>query len=445
MAKVYLVSLGCDKNRVDGEVMIGTLRVAGYEVPNDPTQADAIIVNTCGFISDAVQESIDMVLELASYKKAGSCRALIIVGCMAERYRKEIMETIPEADAIVGVGEYENIVGVVAGLIGAPDISPNVADSGDFYLARLAARVDDAIPHMAYVKISEGCDNHCTYCTIPAIRGGYRSRTMETILEECRLLCEAGAKEIVLVAQDTALYGTDIYGEKRLPVLMREIAAKSGVQWLRLMYAYPEHITQELIDTMAELPQVCKYIDMPIQHSENSVLERMGRSGSRTALLKLISEMREKIPGIAIRTTLMVGFPGEAVEDFKNLYSFAREVKFDRLGVFPYSREEGTPAATMPQQVKPQVKQSRMNRLMNLQQKIHFAKQREYVGQILPVMIDAKTDEGYVGRTQYDAYEVDAVVNFTVGDAPEKALSYGQICQVRITEADNYDLRGVLA
>ncbi|MCL2841640.1 MAG: 30S ribosomal protein S12 methylthiotransferase RimO [Defluviitaleaceae bacterium] len=441
-AKIYLVSLGCDKNRVDGEIMIGTLRGAKYEVSNDPAQADAIIINTCGFIRDAVQESIDMVLELAAYKSEGNCRALIVVGCMAERYRKEIEETIPEADAIVGVGEYEKIAGVIAKLL---DITEGASQSipSDPYLARLAARSDDAIPHVAYVKIAEGCDNHCTYCTIPSIRGAYRSRTMESIVEECKQLVSAGAKEIVLVAQDSSLYGTDIYGgEKKLAPLIREIAAKTDVKWIRLMYVYPEHITDELIKTMAELTQVCKYIDMPIQHSEGNILAQMGRKGSREALLSLINKMRKEIQGVAIRTTLMVGFPGETSEDFKNLRAFVETVKFDRMGVFPYSQEEGTPASTMQDQVDDSIKQTRMHNLMELQQDIHFEKQREYIGQVLDVIVDEAIEGEYIGRTQYDAYEVDAVVHFIPLD---KKLSLGEIVQVRIIETEGYDLRGALA
>jgi len=442
------MSLGCDKNRVDGEVMVGTLRLAGYDVVNNPEAAVAIIINTCGFIRDAVQESLDMVFQLAAHKRDGNCKALIIVGCMAQRYKNEIKETIPEADAIIGVGEYDKIADVVASLIG-PATSGNGFETYDEAShdrstalpsagARLSARTDAEASHIAYVKIAEGCDNHCAYCTIPQIRGGYRSRVMEEIVEECRVLADAGAKEIVLVAQDTALYGTDIYGEKKLPALLREIAEKSGAEWIRLMYAYPEHITTELIDTMAEIPQICKYIDMPIQHSEDSVLSRMGRAGGKQALKEIIQTLREKVAGITIRTTLMVGFPSETVEDFRNLYRFAREMKFDRLGAFPYSREEGTAAATMPQQVKDEVKQLRLSRIMALQQKIHFAKQRALVGQTLSVMVDSQHEGEYTGRTQGDAYEVDAVVNFT---SPEK-LKQGEIRKVKIIAADDYDLKG---
>ena len=439
MAKnIYLVSLGCDKNRVDGEVMIGKLRQAGFTVANDPDAAQVIIVNTCGFIRDAVQESIDLVLELAEYKKQGKCEALVIVGCMSERYRDEIKESIPESDAILGVGQHDLLVQEVGRLIGLPEngeVFAFLTDS-DPYLARLAARTDDAIPHVAYVKISEGCDNHCTYCTIPAIRGAYTSRTMENILEECRLLIDMGARELVLVAQDTALYGMDIYGEKRLPQLMREIAKLSEEIWIRIMYAYPEHITPELIDAIAGTSQICKYIDMPIQHSEDSVLSQMGRASTRKDLLSLIATFREKIPGIAIRTTLMVGFPGETAENFRNMYEFVREVKFDRLGVFPYSREEGTPAATFPKQVRAEVKQARLARIMTLQQKIHFEKQKQYVGKTLPVIVDSIP---YTGRTQWDAFEVDAVVKFT----SSASLTPGEIYPVLITSTDQYDLRGM--
>lgn len=435
MSNIYLVSLGCDKNRVDGEVMIGTLRNAGYAVVNDPAAARAIIVNTCGFIRDAVQESIDLILELSEHKTHGECQALIVVGCMAQRYRAEIEESIPEADIIVGVGEYEGIADVVAGLIGPGSDKVQEAE-----LPRLAARSDDITPHIAYVKIAEGCDNCCTYCTIPQIRGAYKSRPMEVIVDECRQLTAAGVRELVLVAQDTALYGTDIYGEKRLPALLREIAETSGAAWIRLMYAYPEHITDELIDTMAGLPQVCKYIDMPIQHSETSVITRMGRKGSKKALVKLIEHLRAKMPDIAIRTTLIVGFPGETGGIFNRLAGFVQQMRFDRLGVFPYSREAGTPAAEMPGQTRESTKLKRMEHIMDIQQQIHFAKQQTHVGNTLPVMLDSQNEDGeYIGRTRWDAYEVDSVVTFT----SDQKLVQGEIYQVKITAGDQYDLRGI--
>ncbi|MCL1884243.1 MAG: 30S ribosomal protein S12 methylthiotransferase RimO [Defluviitaleaceae bacterium] len=434
MSKIYLVSLGCDKNRVDGEVMVGTLRLAGYEVVNNPEVAEAIIINTCGFISDAVQESVDMVFELAEYKKSGNCRALVIVGCMAERYKNEITKTIPEADAIIGVGQYEKIAEVINSVL-VQSFEP-LENTG---LARLSARHDAEASHIAYIKISEGCDNHCTYCTIPQIRGAYKSRPMEEILEESRLLVEVGAKELVIVAQDTAQYGADIYGTKKLPELLKKIAETSGALWIRLMYAYPEHITPALIDVMAETPQICKYIDMPIQHSEDKILTAMGRKNGKRELEQLIGVLRERIPEIAIRTTLMVGFPSETSEDFQNMYNFAKSQKFDRMGAFPYSREEGTKAAEMPRQVKPETKQKRLAKIMELQQKIHFAAQQEKVGQTLQIMVDTSEGNTYTGRTQHDAYEVDAIVTFT----SETPLKPGEIHAVKITAAYDYDLQGV--
>jgi len=448
MSKVYLVSLGCDKNRVDGEVMIGTLRLAGYDVVNSPNDAEAIIINTCGFISDAVQESVSLIFELAEYKKAGKCRALVIVGCMAERYKAEIAEKIPEADAFIGVRDYDNIAKILTSLSVEP--LANERGQGDSVplqgqrpenFVRLLARSDSEIPHIAYVKVAEGCDNHCTYCTIPAIRGPFRSRPMEDIVAECTALVGAGARELVLVAQDTARYGTDIYGGKKLPELLREIAAHSGADWIRLMYVYPEQITPQLITAMSEIPQVCKYIDMPIQHSEDEILSAMGRRGGRTELERLIRVLRDRIPGIAIRTTLMVGFPGETEEIFEGLYDFAEEHRFDRLGVFPYSQEEGTKAAEMPDQIDMDTKQMRLGRLMELQQQIHFENQGDFVGKTLPVMVDSQDGGIYTGRTQYDTYESDCVVKF----AADKKLLPGQIVNVKITAADGYDLSGELS
>lgn len=434
---IYLMSLGCDKNRVDGEVMVGTLRVAGYEVVNNPAEAKAIIINTCGFISDAVKESLDTVFELAEYKKSGTCRALIIVGCMAQRYKDEIKETIPEADAFVGVGEYEKIADIVASLIGPP------AGGGDTPSAiqsvRLQARKDAEASHIAYVKIAEGCDNRCTYCTIPAIRGAYKSRPMEEILQECRLLVQHGAKELILVAQDTAQYGKDIYGTIKLPQLLEKIAAESGAQWIRLMYAYPEHITPTLIATIADTPQICKYIDMPLQHSEDTILSRMGRKGGKWELMQLIRVLRDRIPDITIRTTIIVGFPGETKEEFQDLYDFIKSTKFERLGVFPYSQEEGTPAASLPNQVPPATKQSRLKKLMQLQQKIHFKSQQKYVGKTIPVIIDTHQNGEYTARTPYDAYEVDAIVTVT----SDKNLKPGDICDVKIIGTLDYDLVGI--
>ncbi|MCL2404650.1 MAG: 30S ribosomal protein S12 methylthiotransferase RimO [Defluviitaleaceae bacterium] len=440
---VYLITLGCDKNRVDSEVMLARLLETRRFTPvTDPQKADAIIVNTCGFIREATQESIDTILEMASYKADASspCRALIVTGCMSERYREDAKTAIPEADAILGVKDTETIVQVVLKLMGeqCPAVPMIKSDPG---LIRSLSRSYFQAGHVAHVKISDGCDNACTYCTIPAIRGAYTSRPIQDILAECMVLIESGARELVLVAQDTALYGVDLYGKPRLHELIRAIANLPGSPWIRLMYAYPEHITPNIITAMAELTNVCKYIDMPIQHSETAVLKRMGRPSTREGLLTLIHNLREKIPGIALRTTIMVGFPGETVENFRSLYDFVKEARFDRLGVFPYSREEGTPAAIMPQQVKEDVKHTRRDRLMRLQQKIHQEKQQAKIGHTIQVIVDEALESNiYVGRTQHDAYEVDAVVRFVASTR----LNPGDIVHVTITGADDYDLQGVL-
>jgi len=460
---VYLLTLGCDKNRVDGEVMLGRLAETGVFVPvNYPAGAEVIIVNTCGFIREATQESIDTILEMASYKADPSapCRVLIVTGCMSERYREETKSELPEADAVLGVRDGDTIVEVVSGLLGV-----EIATAGtDPNHSRAAISQYVHNRHIAHIKISDGCDNACAYCTIPGIRGPYVSRTMEDILAECQLLLDASAREFVLVAQDTALYGIDLYDKPRLHELIRAIAALPGKPWVRLMYAYPEHVTPEIIQAIADLPNVCKYIDMPIQHSETEVLRRMGRKSTKEGLIDIVNTLREKIPDIAIRTTIMVGFPGETVEDFRGLYNFVKDIQFDRLGVFPYSREEGTPAATFPRQVKEEVKHTRRDRLMLLQQKLHQEKQQSKIGQTMDVIIDeeANTPEGgfsypppldnangdehfkhYTGRTQHDAYEVDAVVHIT---APaSRLIQAGDIIKVKINNADEYDLQGVLA
>jgi ribosomal protein S12 methylthiotransferase len=439
----YVLSLGCDKNKVDGEVMRGQLMAEGFISVDTPGVAVVIIINTCGFIREAVQESIDLILEMAAYKK-GLCKALVVVGCMTERYRGEMSKEMPEIDAVLGVADRDKIIDVLKGILKNNSsytiVTPPEKNNLHY---RLLARKNVPFPHIAYVKIAEGCDNHCSYCTIPTIRGGYKSRPLAEIIEECRALVDDGVKELVLVAQDTALYGIDLYGEPRLAELLKELDVcikESGqVVWVRLLYAYPEHITPELIQTIAVLPCVCKYIDMPIQHSEDTTLTRMGRKGSRKRLGDLIQRLREHIPGITLRTTLMVGFPGETNEEFRGLYTFTKETLFDRLGVFPFSREEGTPAATMPKQVKDEIKQQRRNRIMALQQKIHIKKQREKIGGLLSVMVDEKTEGRYVGRTQADAFEVDAVVYFT---SPAELLP-GQVVTVLATHISDYDLQGV--
>jgi len=440
---VYLLSLGCDKNRVDGEIMLGRLLAAGYQLTDEPADAEVIVVNTCGFIREAVQESIDVILEMAAYKSTSVCKKLIVVGCMTERYREEMDGELPEVDAVLGVADRDKILDVVCGE------STHTANNELHF--RLLAHASSAQPHIAHVKIADGCDNHCTYCTIPSIRGAYKSRPTEDILAECNALINVGVRELVLVAQDTTLYGLDLYGERRLPALLYEIndlcKKSEHTAWVRLLYAYPEHITPEMIEAVANLPAVCKYLDMPIQHSEATVLARMGRSGSRESLRDLINRLRARLPDITLRTTLIVGFPGESDAEFDALYDFVSEMKFDRLGVFPYSQEEGTVAATMPGQLDEETKHTRRNRLMELQQQIHRDSQRARVGQPLDVMVDNSdgdmlTEPGapkrYVGRTQGDAYEVDASVYFS----SQQEWQPGQVVRVIPTDADEYDLFG---
>jgi ribosomal protein S12 methylthiotransferase len=458
---VFLVTLGCEKNRVDGEAMGGLLRAAGYELADTAADADIIVVNTCGFIKKAVKESIETILELAEYKRTGRCKALLVTGCMAERYREEILTEIPEADAVLGVAEYGQIAEKIKNIpetdtFNPAEISGN-NDSEAFYAKRLLLPVSHIMP----VKIAEGCDNRCTYCTIPSIRGPYRSRTTEGILAECAQLAERGAREIVLVAQDTALYGTDLYGKPCLPELLKEIAQIEKLAWVRVMYAYPEHITPEIIEALAALKKVCRYLDMPTQHSHDAVLKRMGRRGGAKKLRETVQALRAQIPDIVLRTTLITGFPGETDEEFDDLYSFIRETRFDRLGVFKYSREDGTPAAKMKGQVKAAVKNERYKKLMILQQGIHLEKQKELIGKTIPVMVDAVIEGNlsagvenggafpkggaeyggvfeYEGRSYRDAYDVDSVVLFT----SERPLSPGEIVNVKVIASDGYDIKG---
>jgi ribosomal protein S12 methylthiotransferase len=436
---VHFLTLGCDKNRVDGEVMIGLLMEAGFVITPHPDDAEVIIVNTCGFIQDAVRESIDTVLELAEYKKTGVCRALIIAGCMAERYRDEIIKEIPEADAVIGVSDYLTCAPVVHKLMGG-ESTPAEADETALTRCRLAGRHAYGSPHIAYVKIAEGCDNRCTYCTIPSIRGGYNSRKFDIITDECRQLAESGARELILVAQDTARYGTDLYGKPLLHELIYEITQIPDIIWIRLMYAYPEHITPDLIRALS-LPKVTPYIDMPIQHAHDGVLKRMGRKSTQSELRDLIKGLRAALPDIAIRTTILTGFPGETDEAFEDLCRFIQEIQFDRLGVFGYSREDGTPAARMKNQIKPEEIQARRDKLMRLQREIHQEKQRLTIGKTIPVMVDGVTADGkHTGRSPWDAPDVDTAVTFNgTGE-----IDCGQLVHLLITGANEYDLTGTI-
>ena len=436
--KILFISLGCDKNLVDTEVMLGLLASRGYEMTDDEQEADIIVINTCCFIHDAKEESIQNILEMAELKKEGKVKALIVTGCMAERYKDEILEEIPEVDEVLGTTAYDKILDAVdAALEGNQEV---ILSDIDALPLPETKRLVTTGGHFAYLKIAEGCDKHCTYCIIPKVRGNYRSVPMERLVNEARELAEQGVKELILVAQETTLYGKDLYGEKSLHKLVRELCKISGIRWIRILYCYPEEITDELIDTIAAEPKVCNYLDIPIQHASDNVLKRMGRRTDQAELRAIIGKLREKIPDICLRTTLISGFPGETQEDFEELYRFVNEMEFDRLGVFPYSQEEDTPAATMEDQVPQEVKEFRRDELMELQQAIAFDKAEDMVGHILTVMIEGKVadEETYVARTYRDAPNVDGYlfVNTSAN------LMTGDFVKVLVTGSNEYDLIG---
>ena len=359
-AKISFVSLGCDKNLVDSEIMLGLIDECGYVITDDFTQADIIIVNSCGFIMDANQEAIDKILEVADNKQDGVCKGIIVTGCMAQRYKNEIFESLPEVDAVVGTGDFEKIGDVIKAILDGQKQIQLVTDRDHTLLEENSyKRIVTTTGGFGYMKIAEGCDSHCTYCTIPSLRGKYRSRTVPSLVREAEILAQKGVRELILVAQDVSLYGKDIYGEQQLHVLLKRISEIEGIHWIRLLYCYPENIYPELIDEIASNPKVLHYLDMPIQHSTDKILKRMGRRSDRAGLVDIISKLRASVPDICLRTTLIVGFPDETEQDFAELCDFISEIKFDRLGVFTYSREDGTPAYNMPNQIDEEVKQQR--------------------------------------------------------------------------------------
>ena len=436
--KLFFISLGCDKNLVDSEVMLGLLQEHGYQIVDEESEAQVIVINTCCFIHDAKEESIETILECAQYKKTGKLQVLVVTGCLAQRYKEEILEEIPEVDVILGSSSYDEIVSVITQALEGERV---MLDKGIDYLSkRTGQRVVSTGNYTAYLKLAEGCDKHCTYCIIPKLRGRYRSIPMEDILENARELVENGAVELNLVAQEITVYGVDLYGEKRLPALLKQLAAIQGLRWIRLLYCYPEEITDELIEVMASEPKVCHYIDMPIQHSEDTVLKRMGRKTSKQELTSVVHRLRKKIPDIAIRTTLITGFPGETREDYESLYRFVNEMEFDRLGVFPYSQEEDTPAADMPDQIEEAVKESRREELMEMQQAISYENGEEMVGKIIEVLIEGYIyqEDVYIGRCYKDAPTVDGNVFVS---SPEEIIS-GSFIKVKVTGFKEYDLIG---
>ena len=438
--KILFISLGCDKNLVDTEVMLGLLASREYEMTDDETEADIIVINTCCFIHDAKEESIQNILDMAEYKKEGKVKALIVTGCLAERYRQEILDEIPEVDEVLGTTAYDKILDAVdRALEGRHSV---ILSDLDALPLPDTKRLVTTGGHFAYMKIAEGCDKHCTYCIIPKIRGNFRSVPMERLIREAEYLAEQGVKELILVAQETTLYGKDLYGEKSLHKLVRELCKVSGIQWIRILYCYPEEITDELIQVMKEEKKVCHYLDLPIQHASDAILKRMGRRTTKQELKDIIGKLRREIPDICLRTTLITGFPGETEEQHEELAEFVDEMEFDRLGVFTYSPEEGTPAASMQDQIDEEVKEERQAELMELQQEIAFDNAEGMVGREVLVMIEGKVAEenAYVGRTYRDAPNVDGLIFI---NTDEELLS-GDFARVKVTGALDYDLIGEL-
>ena len=439
--KILFISLGCDKNLADSEEMLGLLTARGHEIVDDETQADAIVINTCCFIKDAKEESVETILEMAEYKKTGSCHALVVTGCMAQRYQKEIIEEVPEVDAVLGTTSYGDIVKALEEAV-AGNHFEEFRDI-DYLPDTGSKRVLTTGGHFGYLKIAEGCDKHCTYCIIPKLRGKFRSVPMERLIAQAEDMAEQGVKELILVAQETTVYGKDLYGKKSLHILLKKLCEIKGIRWIRVLYCYPEEIYDELIETICDEKKICHYLDIPIQHASDRILKRMGRRTSKQELIDIVGKLRKEIPDIVLRTTLITGFPGETEEDHEELKEFVDEMEFDRLGVFTYSPEENTPAAEMADQVPGEVKEERRDELMELQQEISYDKGQDRIGQELLVMIEGKVadESAYIGRTYGDAPKVDGYIFVQTGEL----LMTGDFAKVRVTGALEYDLIGVLS
>lgn len=435
--KIKVVTLGCEKNLVDSEIMSGLVHERGYSLVDDKEDATVIIVNTCGFIDAAKEESVNTILEMAELKTTGNLKALIVSGCLTQRYKEELMKEMPEIDGIVGTGDFLKINDIVDEALRGK--KPVMVGNPVFNYEQVLPRKLSTPRYTAYVKIAEGCDNACTFCSIPIMRGKFRSRSIESIVGEAELLAAQGVKEISLIAQDSTNYGTDLYDGFKLPELLNRVSEVPGIAWVRLHYAYPGFFSDELIDVMANNPKICKYIDMPLQHSEDSILKRMRRPGRQRDSRELIAKIRERIPGVSVRTSIIVGFPGETEEDFNRLCDFIREMKFDKLGVFTYSNEEDTPASRLPDHISDEVKEWRANTLMEIQREVSNEIGGRRIGEVLDVLVeryDGRNDV-YIGRSQYDAPEIDGEV-FISGTKPV----IGEIHKVRITHSLEYDLSG---
>ena len=438
--KILFVSLGCDKNLVDSETMLGILGGRGYTFTDDETEADVIVVNTCCFINDAKEESINTILQMAEYRKTGPCKALIVAGCLAQRYKEEITQEIEEVDAVLGTASYENIAEAIEEALGGQH--PMIMDPLDVPV-HTGKRMLTTGGHYAYLKIAEGCDKHCTYCIIPKVRGAYRSVPMEELIDQAKELAEQGVKELILVAQETTLYGVDLYGRKRLHELLRELCRIDGIYWIRIQYCYPEEIYEELIQVMKEEEKICHYLDLPIQHASDDILRRMGRKTTKAQLLAVVDHLREEIPDICLRTTLIAGFPGETQEEHEELMEFIDTCEFDRLGVFTYSPEEDTPAAVMDNQIEEEQKELWRDELMELQQEISMDKAEEMIGRELLCMVEGSVadENAYVTRTYKDAPNVDGYLFLQTAET----LMTGDFVRARVTGAMEYDLIGEMA
>lgn len=458
-SKVYLISLGCDKNLVDSEIILGLVLENEYEITDNVYEADYAIVNTCCFIGDAKEESIGAIIELGELKRTGSLKGIVVSGCLAERYKEEVIKELPEVDAVIGTTAYDSIVKAIKGIEEKAE-KKIYTENINRLAGGEASRLVPAGEISSYIKIAEGCDKRCTYCIIPYIRGNYRSIPMEVLVDEAKNLAAQGTKELLVVAQETTLYGTDIYGKKALPELLHKFSEIDGIEWIRLLYCYPEEITDEIIEAIKTEKKVCHYIDMPIQHSSDNVLKKMGRRTDRTEIVNKITKLRKEIPDIVIRTTLITGFPGATEKDFIDLYNFVNEMEFDRLGVFAYSAEEGTPAERMEGQIPEEVKDRRRDEIMELQQEISFEKGKKKIGKVFEVIVEGSVqrdsvggeafesireanDDGktvYVGRSYMDAPDVDGSVFFE----SEYEIMSGELVDVEIIASDEYDLFGVL-
>ena len=434
--KVGMISLGCPKNQVDGEVMLKKLNKCGFDIAQSIEDSDVMIINTCGFIEDAKREAIETILEVAEYKNAGLISAIVVTGCLAERYQDEILKEIPEVDSVIGIGADRDIVKVCQkALIGVQtSFYPDKK-----YLLLEGDRMLSTPPHWAYLKISDGCDNKCSYCAIPGIRGGYIERDMESIIAEANKLVASGVKELIIIAQDTTKYGLKLYGEYKLAELLKELVKIDGIEWIRLFYCYPDRVTDELIDVIASEEKVCSYIDIPLQHCNNDILKSMNRYGSYDSLKKLLTKMKTKIPNLSLRTTFMVGFPGETEEQFEELCRFIKDIEFDKMGCFTYSPEEDTPAFDFDNQIDEDVKKRRAEVLMDIQYSITENANKKRIGNIYKVVVDEKDGDKYIGRSYLDSPEIDSGIIIT----SERALSSGEFINVKITDYDGYDLIGV--